>query len=154
MSFFVDPSERVAIHDDETAENVVWIKAKMDRRTRAAVQDDLLKLQIDARQVGRSGADEEGAEGAAPTITATVGVETQKLTLLIHNVVRWEGPGFVDARGRAIPCTRQRIEQLDPDIPFFEKVVGEIERRNLPRTQHPRAEVTDPNASELPASAT
>ena len=153
MGFFVDPNDRVAIHDEANPDNIVYIRAKMDRKTRARVQDDLLRLQISLEPTAPGGEGRgEGSEESA-TVNATVGIETQKLAYLIHNIVRWEGPDFVDERGRAIPCTRQRIEQLDPDAPLFERVVQEIERRNLPRTQPVDHTPADPN-SIPPASDT
>lgn len=136
MGFFIDPNERVSMADD--AGNTVYYKAKMDRATRAAVNDELLRLQVTVAAPG---------EGKEASFTATVGLERQALTLLKHNVVRWEGPDFTDERGRPIPCTKQMIERTDPSIPLFDRVVADIKARNEPRRAEPQdaAEAADPN---------
>lgn len=96
----------------EQAPNIIWIKSKMDLQTQAAVQSELLKL----------GADNKSIE-------AHLGGNV--MALLIHNIVRWEGPDF-----DGVPCTPATIRTLDPQLPILELVIEEITRRNA-RTPSP-----------------
>ena len=97
-----DPSEVIS----DTPPNVIYIRAKMDMQTKAKVTSELFTLGKDNTSVeARLGANE--------------------LALLIHNIVRWEGP---DLGG--IPCTPETIRTLDPSEPHLVKVLDEIARRN------------------------
>jgi len=124
---FIDPNDRVAVTDGE---NTIWIKAKMDEATRAAVHDE-----IGARGLIGENVDMEDAQ--------VQGLGSYRLALLIHNVVGWSGPLFeeVDKKGRKkpIPCNRFWIRRLDPDNPLTIKARERISELNT------TAESPDPN---------
>jgi hypothetical protein len=121
---FVRRDERVPVSDD--AGNVMYIKPKMDVKTRGRVTDSLAAISS------------LGAAGEDPEVALNLG--SQNCVLLINNVVAWEGPEFVDEKGVRIPCTREWIERLDPDAPLVNKVLAEINARNV------RPVSPDPNA--------
>jgi len=105
---FVDPNAKVAITEGE---NTIYIKAKMDLATRAAVQDEI------------------AARGMGSTDEVEVrGIGSYRLALLAHNIVGWEGPAFEGVR-----CNRANILRLEPDDPLVEKVAAEIGERNAPK---------------------
>lgn len=127
MPMFIDPTQRVQVSDDRG--NVVWVKAAMDAATRAAVQDEIR------------------ARGLAVGETLEVrGVGSYRLALLIHNVVAWEGPDFVDSTGTKLACNRYWIERWNPRDPLYEQVAEKIGELNEP------AESPDPNAIALTGS--
>lgn len=119
--YFVD-SAPVAIpewDDDpaiisDRAPNVIYIKAKMDVATSAKVKSEMFTVGKDAQLEARLGANE--------------------LALLIHNILRWEGPDL-----GSVPCTPERIRQLDPTEPHIAKVLEAIAERNKP-PKSPKAE--------------
>lgn len=137
--FFVDPRDLVEVRDDDNPENVVVIRARMDRRTKAMVQREILQFQVSM-----------DSGSSKSTATAMTSVEGQKLALLKNNVVKWRGPDFLDDKGQPVPCTPDFIDQLDPEVPLFDKVLREINDRNRSRQAEPFEEdgetVTDPNA--------
>lgn len=114
---FVD-KQRVPVYerDDLTstdpAQNVVYIKPRMNWKESSTYKDALLRMDGDGTkwQIG-------AAETAAMAI----------------NVVGWDGPDFRDERGVLFPCTAEQIEQMDPTEPFWQKVLSEINTRNRPR---------------------
>lgn len=139
-----DPAEVVS----DTPPNIIWIRARMDVETQGKVQSELVKLDGEGKAELHAGANQTA--------------------LLIHNVVRWEGPDFEqldeadevmrDAAGRPIyvPCTPENIRQLDPREPFIEKVLDEIAERNRKRTSpngHAPATTTGSTIDTAPASA-
>jgi hypothetical protein len=95
----------------DTPPNVIYIKAKMDVATDARVKSELLKLGSDNK-----------------TMESHLGENA--VALLIHNIVKWEGPDFIDAQGRPIPCDAAHIRTLDPNEPHIALVLEEITRRN------------------------
>lgn len=119
MPFFVD-KQRVPVYerDDLTstdpAQNVVYIKSRMNWKEKSTYMDLLYTVE---------------ASGLQPHIGAA---ETAAMTI---NIVGWDGPGFCDERGVSIPCTPEQIEQMDPTEPFWQKVLGEINTRNRPRRE-------------------
>jgi len=122
MSRFFVPAPPVPIYEFDQNEvvsdkppNVVWIRARMDAATRGKVSGELVKL-------GESGQGIEGHLGDG------------EVALLIHNIVRWEGPDFVDEMGRPVPCTAEQIRKLDTRDPFIAEVLSQIGERNRPRT--------------------
>ena len=127
MPMFVDPRARVAVEDGSG--NVVWIKAKMDYATKSKVQDAIATMRD-------GGVDDESAFELC--------LGRQNLVLLINNVLAWEGPDFVDERGRVIPCTPASIRRLDPDAALVDLVLAEIQRRNR-RPEVPE-DSPDPNS--------
>jgi len=84
---------------------VIWIKARMDVETTAKVQDATLAM-------GKNN-------------QAEIRIGENGLALLIHNIVKWEGPGFDD-----MPCTPERIKRLNPNEPLIAAVIQEIAIRN------------------------
>jgi len=119
---FIDPNARVPV---SRGDNTIYIRAKMDLGTRAAVQDEIRASGITTEQE-----------------VEMHGIGSYRLALLRHNIVAWEGPAFQDAQGRHIPVSRQNISLLDPNDPLVEAVSEEIGERNKP------AESPDPNAAE------
>lgn len=124
MAMFVDPNQRVAVSDDRG--NTVYIKAKMDASTRAAVMDE----------IGAKGL----VEGSESEDLEYSNLGSYRLALVLHNVVAWEGPDFADERGKPIPCNRYWIRRWNPDEPIYEKVIAAIGERNR------GAEAPDPNS--------
>jgi hypothetical protein len=122
MSRFFVTDPPVAIYEFNPAEvvsdkapNIIWIRARMDVQTRGKVSSELVKI-------GKNG---EGIEGH---------LGDNEMALLLHNIVRWEGPDFVDeATGQPVPCTPERIRTLDTADPFIARVVDEIGERNQKR---------------------
>lgn len=82
----------------------IWVKPRMDFGTHQRVH------------------------GSAYKQNGTPDVGEYTIALLIHNVVRWEGPSFA---GR--PCTPENIERLDPDEPLVDLVMQTIREGNRPR---------------------
>ena len=121
---FIRRDERVPVSDD--AGNVMYIKPKMDVKTKGRVTDALAAIS----SLGESGED--------PEVALNLG--SQNCVLLVNNVVAWEGPAFADDKGARIPCTREWIERLDPDEPLVGLVLAEINRRNVRPTS------PDPNS--------
>src|SRR5262245_10652821 len=83
-----DPSEVLS----EKPPNIIWIRAKMDLATDSKVKNELLKFGKDTQIEAHLGENE--------------------LSLLIHNIVRWEGPDLQN-----VPCDAAHIRQLDPTEP-------------------------------------
>jgi len=98
-----DPAEVIS----DTPPNVIWIKAKMDVATDARVKNELVKMAGDNK-------------------TMEMHLGENQLALLIHNIVKWEGPDLGD-----IPCTPEQIRKLDPTEPHIALVLEEIARRNV-----------------------
>ena len=114
---FVDTKAKVPVTHGG---NTIYIKAKMDYGTVAAVQDEIKATGggTDGMQFERLG--------------------SYRMALLAHNIVAWEGPDFMDANGKPVPCTRANIERLDPNEPIVEMVAAEIgERNRKPEAQDP-----------------
>lgn len=111
--FVTDPPVAVAEFDlhsviSETPPNVIWIKARMDVETKGRVQSELISV------------DKQG--------NAVVQVGANSMALLIHNIVRWEGPDL-----GAMACTPANIRTLDPNEPHIALVLEEIATRNKER---------------------
>jgi hypothetical protein len=97
-----DPADVIS----ETPPNVIYIKSKMDVATDAKVKSELVTM----------GADNK---------TVEMRLGENQLALLIHNIVRWEGPDLA-----SVPCTVANIRALDPTEPHIVLVLDEIARRN------------------------
>lgn len=110
---FVTPNSKVAVTLDS---NTIYIKAKMDVGTKALVENEIKAV-----------ADGEARE----TELSNLGSYT--MALLVHNIVGWEGPAFLDEKGVPVPCNKVTIKQLDPDEPLVQKVREEIGERNKPK---------------------
>lgn len=100
-----DPAETLS----DVQPNVIWIKSKMDVATAGKVQSELFTF-------NKEGGGMEAHVGENQT------------ALLIHNIVRWEGP---DLGG--VPCTPEKIRTLDPNEPHIAAVLEEIAGRNKKR---------------------
>lgn len=124
-----DPSDVVS----DRPPNVIYIKAKMDMATDAKVKSELTKIGSDNK-------------------TMELRLGDNQLSLLIHNIVRWEGPDL-----GAAPCTLTNIRALDPTEPHIVLVLEEIARRNA-RPDGPgpksRAASTSESAGEADSTPT
>ena len=119
MPMFVDPNERVAV---TLGENTVYIKAKMSAGTKALLEDEIKASGTTRRKNGEETIDDAEMRGFG----------SYEMLLRIHNIVAWEGPDFVDADGKPIPCTRANIMRLDPTDPLYELVgerIGELNKK-------------------------
>lgn len=125
---FINPANRVAVSDEKG--NTVWIRAKMDVATKGVVQDEI------------------AAVGTGDADSVEIHTGSYNTALLVHNILDWEGPAFVDEGGRPVRCTPQHIKRLDPDEPLVDKVLEEIQRRNLrPESPDPNSPTTDGSTS-------
>lgn len=113
MPMFVDPTDRVPVTLDG---NTIWIRAKMSVKEKARIESEFSVIK------------EQAGDDAQSTATTSLGLYS--MVLLIENIVAWEGPAFVNAQGRPIPCNRVWIEKLDPHEPLIEMVREEIGLRN------------------------
>jgi hypothetical protein len=119
--FVTDPPVPVYEFDptaviSETPPNVIYIRAKMDVATDAKVKSELVTM----------GADNK---------TVEMRLGENQLALLIHNIVRWEGPDL-----SSVPCTVANIRALDPTEPHIVLVLDEIARRNKrPDSPNPKS---------------
>lgn len=104
-----------------TKPNVIYIKSKMDVATKAKVTSEMFTVGKDSQLEARLGANE--------------------LALLIHNIVKWDGPDF-----DGVPCTPDRIRTLDPTEPHIAKVLEVIAERNKP-PKSPKAEAGISNST-------
>ena len=119
MPMFVDPNAKVAV---TLGENTVYIKAKMSAGTKALLEDEIKTSGSVRRKEGEETVDE----------AAVSGFGSYGMLLRIHNIVAWEGPDFVDADGKPIPCTRANIMRMDPTDPLYDLVgerIGELNKK-------------------------
>ena len=75
----------------------VTIRAKMDFKTTAKVQNDMLNISL-----------ADGGEMKASGILA------QKLSLLKHNILSWDGPMFIGDDGKPVKFSPDVLDSLDP----------------------------------------
>jgi hypothetical protein len=121
LSAFIDTS-KVEVRDGD---NVIFIKRRMDFGTKCRVEDTLTQMAL--------------VNGRTGDIRFTVGA--QRLALAVHNIVGWDGPDFVDpTTKRAVPCTPEAIERLDPTYPLLVQAQLRITELNADR------EVPDPKS--------
>jgi hypothetical protein len=85
--------------------NVIYILPKMSVEVKGRVSSEMFGLTKDNQMEARLGQNE--------------------LALLIHNVVRWDGPDL-----GSTPCTRANISRLDPTEPHIVRVLEQIAERN------------------------
>lgn len=155
MSLFVDPNAYDQISYTETIEGEnggiveqvshVWIRHKMGFGTRARLQNDLYKVSLG----------EDGINQAQ----ISVGVELQKLLLLQYNIVKWDGPLFMQPKKNKlgnvvvkddktvfepVKLSRHAIEQLDPDHPFIVEILEAIDNNNAAAELPPIEDNGDP----------
>lgn len=98
--------EPVAVSDE--AGNTIYVRPKMGKGVEAQV----------SAEFGRLGGRTQAA---------------YELCLLAYNVVRWDGPAFVDASGKPVAITRANIDRLDPDEPLVRRTISRIAELNTPR---------------------
>lgn len=110
--------------------NTVWIKAKMDIRTAALVSADMVKMTDGARN-------------------STFAIVAYDACLMRRNIVRWAGPDFTDDNGKILPCTPEKVDQLDPNETLLADVVTKIRELNARR----EAAVTPEEAAVDPTPA-
>ena len=137
-SVFILPNDLVEVYLPEDPENVISIRRKMDIKTNAAVQDELMRVKLNL---------EDGGDDGAGT-QATVAIMQQELALLTHNVKAWRGDRFMiprtDKNGKVvmrgdevdmipIPCTREWIGRIDPDDPLLILTLNKIKELNQPK---------------------
>lgn len=138
--FVTDPPVPVYEFDagvviSDTPPNVIYIRSRMDVETRGKVSSELVKLGGDNK-------------------TMEMQLGQNQTALLIHNIVKWSGPDFDN-----VPCDAVHIRTLDPNEPHIEKVLSEIDARNLkkaaPNPKPPIANGSEINGSHdvSPASA-
>lgn len=120
MARFVS-DERVAVFLESDPEHIIYIRPKMN----VGVQNRVISTiaSIKAETATKSGASTEQI--------VRLDMGAYNLALLTCNIVGWAGPDF-DSR----ECTPENIEQLDPDDPLLDKVLGEIQRRNVSPTSN------------------
>lgn len=119
MARFVS-DERVAVFLESDPEHIIYIRPKMNVGVRNRVMSTIASIKA---QTGK----------AISTDEMVVGLDmgAYNLALLTCNVVGWAGPDFENRE-----CTPQNIERLDPDDPLLDKVLGEIQKRNLAPTSN------------------
>lgn len=66
---------------------------------------------------------------------ASAGLREYLAALLEQNIVRWDGPGFVDVDGNPMPITRDSIDALDSSV--ADLLVEEIGQRNPNESARP-----------------
>lgn len=155
MSIFILPDELVEVHLEGDEENVISVVRKMDIKTTAKVQDELMRVQLTLTPDNESDdeSDERGRNGAkGKHAEATVAIMQQELALLYHNIKKWRGPKFMiprkNKKGDAvidpktgepemipIPCTRQWIGLVDPGDPLIRLVLDRIQELNTTKRE-------------------
>ena len=92
--------------------NTITIRTKMDFGVYSAFMDDLLAI-------------------SGPKLDITKHIGALNVALMVHNIVGWEGPGFLGPDGKTtLPVTPENIRHLDPDDPLVERVLAEVQERN------------------------
>lgn len=122
--YFVDdpevpiPEFDPAVVLSETAPNVIYIRARMDVETNGRVASEMVSYAKDG--------------------TATISPGLNDMALLIHNILRWEGPDLGQ-----IACIPLNIRRLDPKDPHIAMVLEEIAKRNKARVApNPKSSTT------------
>lgn len=107
--------------------NTFWVKAKMDIATESAVAADIMRI---------------GGVGI-------IALQLQSFCLLRRNLKAWDGPDFLDEKGKAIPCTLAMIDKLDPAEQIVKDAIEKIAELNTKKT----AEVTPEETAANPTPA-
>jgi hypothetical protein len=121
---------------DESGENIIYIRAgKMPWGIKNKVQSAAVQIAV--------GADGDGAQ-------TRVTVAAYQYALMLHNIIRWEGPALRDFR-----LTQAGLDTLDAD--HGDAVLAEIQRQNpaktSPNVKPPTATTsTNAGAASTPAS--
>lgn len=142
-SMFINPDEKVPVHDDQG--NTIWIKAGMDLETEARYKDVLIKVTPDMGEgrkrkkqrqkvlrkgqtreqilAARRGEVEESDEDLGGMTELMIGSAQREL--LVLNILDWEGPDFDQT-----PCTPGIIRTLNPRKALVRKVLQRIQELN------------------------
>lgn len=104
-----EPGSVIGDDGQPTPPNVIWIRARMDVEVSGRVTNELVALDAKGKVALHAGANQ--------------------LALLVHNILRWEGP---DLSG--VACTPENIRRLDPNDPHIAAVLEEIAERNKRRS--------------------
>lgn len=141
---FIDPQGTVSITEGE---DTIWVKERMDFITRSKWMDELLQIippNTGGGRKKRGKVRRKVAQDTDPTDElqglSRVQLGAANMALLKLNIVRWEGPSFTDRSGRPIPCTPDKIEQLDPAQPLIKRVVEVLSELNEEAEQLPGEE--------------
>lgn len=113
--------ESVPVFLESDPENIIYIKPRMDYGTQTKVRSTIIKSQ---RQAGSD----------TQNVVVDLDLAAGNLALLTNNIVRWVGPLF-----QGTLCTPENIASLDPDNLLIDKVLAEINERNVSRADSPNA---------------
>lgn len=121
---------------DESGENIIYIRAgKMPWGIKNKVQSAAVQISV--------GMDGDGTQ-------TRVTVAAYQYALMLHNIIRWEGPALKDFK-----LTQAGLDTLDAD--HGDAVLAEIQRQNPARTSpNPKSPTsstsTSAGATSTPAS--
>jgi hypothetical protein len=114
-------NKKVRIDIDPTS--YVMVRAKMSAGVQAAVQRDVFRFQA--------------IEGGDKSLS--ISPTGQMLALLVHNILSWHGPAFLNEDGKVMPCNRESIEALDLSDPdterVFNMIADEIGKLNMAKAE-------------------
>ena len=129
--------------------NAIVIQPTMDYGTRQRVigAATSVKVKLSGNRKQRRAAKARGEKGDAQEAVMDVGV--YQIALLVHNVIRWQGPAFDN-----MPCTPANIERLNPNEPLVKRVLEEIGERNATDDEDDSDEADGPNALVLEETPT
>ena len=113
------------VYDDdgnELAPNIIYIKEKMNVKTRHKVAGSMFKI------------------AGSGDVEVEIDIAANRMALLVNNIERWEGPDLYD-----LECNEENIGKFDPDDPFIKRVMPEIVERN--KTQESPDPKSKPDAN-------
>lgn len=136
---FITPEDRIPIAEtgaidplDVTPEiDVIYIYPVMP----AAVEARVVSRAVTIRQAQQQAPVQRGKPGKgkqAPKAESSYDAGAYNMAILEVNILGWSGPSFVTPGGQPIPCTPERIRQLNPKMPLVAMVLQEIGERNAP----------------------
>ena len=139
-SAFVNPDAQVGIEDEEG--NTIYIRAKMGLYIQSRVEDEKMKVQL---TVGDE-ADDAGM--------FTISLSQENRILAENNILGWSGPMFEYEDGGTVPCNRNSIRQLDPNLPLLLEAIENVRELNYPRVGDPFNGEVEKNAPLVPEEDT
>ncbi len=119
---FINPKSLYPVISED-GENTIYVKTKMD----IATETDVM---VEFNRINR------GSE--KNTLSA------YNLALLKCNVKKWEGPAFLNEKGKPIVCTKANIGTLDPNNELVTKAIEKIDELNSPEIDESGDEDEDP----------